>query len=57
MCKKYGTEEIESPEELLIEKDFGSVFMLNNFPIYTSPFWNMKMTGDIASKCDVIMGG
>lgn len=57
MCKKYNVEEIESPEELLLEKDFGSVVALRNFPMYTSPFWNMKMDGDISRKIDVIMGG
>jgi len=57
MCKKYNVEEIETPEEWLIEKDFGSVACLKHFPVYTSPFWNMNMRGDISDKVDVIMGG
>jgi len=43
----------------MIEKDFGPAFLLKGFPIYTSPFWNMKMKegGKIAEKIDVIIGG
>jgi len=55
VAKKYNVREIESKEEAIIAKDFGPVFMLKNFPVYTSPFWNMKMNGDISSKVDVIL--
>jgi aspartyl/asparaginyl-tRNA synthetase len=58
MAKKYNVKEIESPEELLIEKDFGPAYLLKEFPFYTSPFWNMKMKdSETAEKIDVIMGG
>jgi len=57
LAKKYNVNEIESPEELLIEKDYGPVFALKHFPLYTSPFWNMQMDGDISKKVDVILGG
>jgi hypothetical protein len=40
-----------------MRKDYGPVFMLKNFPFYTSPFWNMKMENDIAAKVDVILEG
>merc|ERR1712188_128142 len=57
MCEKYQVEEIEAKEEALMAKDFGNVLLLKEFPMYTSPFWNMKMNGDISSKVDVILGG
>ena len=38
-------------------KEYGPVIFLTNFPLYTSPFWNMQMVGDIANKIDVIIEG
>ena len=42
-------------------KDFGEVVFLKNFPVYTSPFWNMKKYGkgnkSYANKIDVILYG
>lgn len=57
MCKKYNVDSIEAKEEGMMAKDFGNVLMLKEFPMYTSPFWNMKMDGDISRKVDVILGG
>jgi len=57
MCKKYNVEEIEAKEENMMVKDFGNVLLLKEFPVYTSPFWNMRMDGDISRKVDVILGG
>ncbi len=57
MMKKYDTNEIKAYHENLMKKDYGPVYLLKNFPIHTSPFWNMKITNDIAHKCDVILQG
>ena len=44
-------------------EEYGDVFFLTEFPEYTSPFWNMKISDKTsansrtAHKCDVIMGG
>jgi aspartyl/asparaginyl-tRNA synthetase len=38
--------------------DFGPVVFCQDFPVYTSPFWNMKKKGDShANKIDVIIHG
>ncbi|MDP3734953.1 MAG: amino acid--tRNA ligase-related protein [bacterium] len=53
----YGTDDITSREELRIADDFGPVFFLGQFPVRTSPFWNMRKDGDYARKIDVILHG
>jgi aspartyl/asparaginyl-tRNA synthetase len=55
--KHYGVEELTSKEENQMLQDFGNVVFLENFPEYTSPFWNMKKNGDHANKVDVIIHG
>jgi aspartyl/asparaginyl-tRNA synthetase len=57
--KKYGVEELEHEHEAQLETDYGSVFLLTNFPNNTSPFWNMKQDpdGKHAKKVDVIIHG
>ena len=59
VAMKYGTKDIEHEQEQQIYKDEGAVFMLKNFPEYTSPFWNMKRweQGGGSYKVDVIMSG
>lgn len=59
ICKRYNVEELEHEHEEKIEKDFGKVFFLENFPERTSPFWNMKLNEDKihSNKIDVIMHG
>jgi aspartyl/asparaginyl-tRNA synthetase len=57
MKKHYKTKEISSKEENKMLKDFGSTVFLKNFPVYTSPFWNMKKNGEHANKIDVILYG
>tara|TARA_B000000441_G_C21751661_1_gene363274 strand:- start:2931 stop:3761 length:831 start_codon:yes stop_codon:yes gene_type:complete len=66
MCGKYTASEniLTNYHESLMEKEYGDVFFLTHFPYTTSPFWNMKKSpvpgstgGDVALKCDVIMGG
>ena len=63
---KYGVKELENEHEALLEKDYGPVFFLKNFPNYTSPFWNMaqneepqetEQMKDTAKKIDVIVHG
>lgn len=59
VAKEYNTTEIEHVHEQQMYKDHGSVFFLKNFPVYTSPFWNMKRHegGQLAYKLDVILNG
>lgn len=59
IAHKYKTEELEHEHETQIEKDFGKIFLLKNFPNTTSPFWNMKQNqdGKHANKVDVIIHG
>ena len=57
LMKKYNTDELDHDHELQLEKDYGPVFFLKNFPYHTSPFWNMKKEGDTAAKVDVILHG
>ena len=54
---RFNTDEIEHEHEQELEKQYGPVFFLRNFPYHTSPFWNMKKNGDIACKVDVILHG
>lgn len=56
----YGVKELEREHETQLAEDHGAIFFLNNFPEYTSPFWNMKRKEgrpDLANKVDVIMHG
>lgn len=60
MSTKYGVDELEHEHEERLEKDYGPVFFLKNFPQHTSPFWNMKKgegEGDTYKKVDVILSG
>lgn len=59
VANKYGVRELEHEHENMIYKDYGSAFLLKNFPVYTSPFWNMKYNKETqtSNKCDVILSG
>ncbi len=59
ICKKYNVNELEHEHEEQLEKDYGNVFFLENFPERTSPFWNMKLNDDKehSNKIDVIIHG
>ncbi len=57
LASMYGTSDISHKEENKMVADFGSAVFLENFPIRTSPFWNMKKNGDHANKIDVILSG
>jgi aspartyl/asparaginyl-tRNA synthetase len=54
----YQTKELTHKHENKMEADFGPVVFCKDFPIYTSPFWNMKKNGNShAHKIDVIIYG
>jgi aspartyl/asparaginyl-tRNA synthetase len=40
-----------------MEYDFGKAVFIEEFPVSTSPFWNMKKNGEYAHKIDVILAG
>ena len=57
-CDIFHTEELtHEHENSMMEMHPSGVGFITRFPYSTSPFWNMKKEGDIALKCDVIMGG
>lgn len=54
----YKTHELTHHDENKMENDFGPIVFCEEFPVYTSPFWNMKKKGlKHANKIDVIMYG
>lgn len=56
--KFYKTNELTHNDENKMQKDFGPVVFCEEFPVYTSPFWNMKKKNTkYAHKIDVIMHG
>jgi len=59
MCRKYNVEFIEHAQEEQMYHDIGPCILLKNFPIRTSPFWNMEMYpgGQVAKKIDVLLSG
>lgn len=59
LCQEYGGVEIlEDEHEARMHRELGHCISLQNFPIRTSPFWNMKHKGDgIFNKIDVILFG
>lgn len=61
MKEFYKVSEISSKEENKMLVDHGSAIFLENFPTYTSPFWNMKKFekkgSSYARKIDVILYG
>ena len=60
-AEKYGVKELEHEHEEKLCEEFGPVVFLENFPLETSPFWNMKLLHDgdktTAKKVDVLMWG
>ena len=59
VAKKYDVELLEHEHEDQLEKDNGPVYFLKNFPMRTSPFWNMALhdSKEHAKKVDVIIHG
>ncbi len=54
----YGVDELKTEHENRMPGDFGNIVFCEEFPSYTSPFWNMRRRGkDHAEKIDVIMYG
>ena len=54
----YKTRELTHKDENNMLTDFGPVVFCQDFPVYTSPFWNMKKKGKThAHKTDVIIYG
>ena len=59
-ANKYDTHELEHEHEEQLCQDHGPVVFLKDFPMETSPFWNMKLHDDDktkAKKVDVILWG
>lgn len=54
---RYDVRDLTAEHETLIWKEHGPVFFLSQFPIYTSPFWNMKKVGNFANKIDILLYG
>ena len=60
VAKKYEVDILEHEHETQLEKDYGPVYFLKNFPERTSPFWNMAFCDDDTThskKIDVIIHG
>lgn len=59
ICNQYGGVRIlENEHETKMWEEMGSVISLQNFPIRTNPFWNMKHNSEgIFNKVDVILYG
>jgi aspartyl/asparaginyl-tRNA synthetase len=54
----YKTNELSHKHEKQMQDDFAPILFCQEFPVYTSPFWNMKKKNDeYANKIDVIMYG
>jgi len=59
-AKKYNVPQLENEHEALLCDEHGPVVFLENFPVETSPFWNMKMyenDPNTSRKVDVLMWG
>tara|TARA_R100000008_G_C3563457_1_gene157626 strand:- start:382 stop:1233 length:852 start_codon:yes stop_codon:yes gene_type:complete len=56
-AEEFGTKELTSEHETQMFENYGPAQMICDFPQYTSPFWNMKKSGNYASKIDVILAG
>lgn len=59
VCEEYGGVKIlENEHETRMWEEKGNVVSLQNFPLRTNPFWNMKHNGKgIFNKIDVILYG
>jgi aspartyl/asparaginyl-tRNA synthetase len=59
MCEEYdGVKILENEHETKMWNEIGPVVSLQNFPLRTNPFWNMKhQGGEIFNKIDVILYG
>lgn len=56
--EKYKTFDITHDQEQLMYKEMGAAVLLEKFPAFTSPFWNMERFDEMyAKKVDVILSG
>ncbi len=57
-CQRYNVSHIEAPQEGSLCKEISPAVLLENFPLRTNPFWNMKhLENGIFSKIDVLLYG
>lgn len=57
VASRFGIKELETEHETKIGEEVSNAYLLEYFPQYTSPFWNMKKVGDHSAKIDVILHG
>lgn len=59
LANHYGVADLSFKEEGAMCKEFSYNLLLTDFPVYTSPFWNMALYDDqqTAKKVDVIING
>lgn len=58
ICKKYQVNELEHVHEEYLHRDYGPVFFLENFPNFTSPYWNIGQNNDnTTKKVNIILHG
>lgn len=58
LCDEYNTEILEAEHETKMWEEKGNFISLQNFPLRTNPFWNMKKgDNDTFNKVDVILYG
>jgi aspartyl/asparaginyl-tRNA synthetase len=58
LCQEYNTEILEAEHETKMWEEKGNIISLQNFPVRTNPFWNMKSGNNgTFNKVDVIMYG
>ncbi|MCX6825402.1 MAG: transposase [candidate division SR1 bacterium] len=54
----FSTKELTTEHEMALRQEHKKpVHFITYFPEYTHPFWNMKRSGDLANKTDVILCG
>jgi aspartyl/asparaginyl-tRNA synthetase len=58
LCNEYNTDILEHEHETKMWMEIGESISLQNFPLRTNPFWNMKKgEGDKFNKVDIILFG
>ncbi len=58
VCQDYDIDTIGWEDEKNMQKKYGDVIFLEEFPLRTHPFWNMKhLGGNIFSKADILLFG
>jgi aspartyl/asparaginyl-tRNA synthetase len=60
VAKTYNVSELDNDHEEMLCQEHGPTVFLKNFPLETSPFWNMKLYEDdntTSKKVDVLLWG